>query len=173
MKPLTYSTNMTITKLSKLIKERKFGWVNSTITDSLFKTPKEISTDFKLFNFDRYISSEDVIKEMEKEGYKPANAWELLSWKDWNEKDWVVALGSVGEVRGLRHVVYLYRYDAKRYLDLSYWVGDWYAGSRFLAVRNSRLSTSEPETTLENSDPLALGAPCPHCGELVRVNFSK
>ena len=43
-------------KLSKLIEDRKFDWVNPSITDDLFEMPKEIGTDFKLFHFDKDIS---------------------------------------------------------------------------------------------------------------------
>jgi hypothetical protein len=46
-------------------------------------------------------------KEIEKEGYRAANISELLSWKDWNDKDWVAALGSVAAVDDSRSVPFL------------------------------------------------------------------
>ena len=150
-------TEIKIPKLSSLIETRKLDWVNSDIKDGLFETPKEISSGYKLYHFNKYISSEDAIKEMEKEGYRPANAWELLLWKDWNDKDWVVALGSVGKVGGDRFVPYLGKGGSKRDLYLHCWFGDWNARFRFLGVRNSALKTSDTEkTALGHSDTLSL-----------------
>lgn len=137
----------TIPKLSKLIKTKKFDWVNSDITDDLFPEPKEIGNDFKLYHFDKYIPSEDAVKEMKKDGFRPATAWELLSWPDWNEKDWVVALGSVCEVDGGRYVPDLDGSGAGRNLSLYWWGVGWSFRCRFLAVRNSSLSTSESGTS--------------------------
>lgn len=143
-----------IPPLKDLIKG--FDYVNPNITVENFPVPEEIGTDFKLFHFDRYISSDNAIKEMEKEGYKPARLYELLTWKDWNDKDWIVALGSVCEVDGDRRVPCLSRYDSERRLSLDWWGGDWYAFCRFLAVRNGsrKLGSSESPST---SVSLALG----------------
>ena len=157
-------------KLSKLIRSHKFDYVSILITDDLFPAPKKLRKGYKLFHFDKPISSEDAVEEMEKEGYAPANVYELLSWKDWNKDNYVIALGSVGEVCGIRRVVYLGRGGTERFLNLGHWSGGWYAYDRFLAVRNSTVKLS---SSVETSEPLSLGAPCPHCGELVRVRFSK
>lgn len=132
----------TIPNLSSLIEMKKFNYVNSDITEKLFPFPKEVGNDYKLFHFDRHISSEDAIKEMEKEGYRAANIYELLLWPNWEDKDWVVALGSVGEVGGDRHVPCLDRNDSKRDLDLYWWGDGWNADYRFLGVRNL---SSEPK----------------------------
>lgn len=121
-------------KLSALIKEWKFDYVNSNITDNLFEEPKEILNDYKLFLFDKYISSENAIKEMKKEGYRPANAWELLLWTEWNDKEWVVALDSVCGVSGNRGVPDLDGSASKRSLGLSWFDGGWSARCRFLGV---------------------------------------
>lgn len=156
------STTTKIPKLSTLIKGRKFDWVDSDITDTLFETPKEIGTDFRLFHFNRYISSDDAIKEMEKEGYRPANAWELLEWKDANEYDSVITLGSVGLVEGIQHVVVLRRVGAWQLLGLISRVGAWGAHGRFLAVRNSSLGTSKSEPTHR----------CPECNASITITLS-
>lgn len=143
--------------LKKLIKEKNFDYVNSDITDALFPEPEDISEAYKLFHFDRYISSKGAIEEMKKDGYRPTNIYELLLWKEWNEKDLVVALGSVGKVDGSRRVPCLSRGGSRRNLYLYWFDGGWDAGDRFLAVRNSVSGASEPalgslETlTLENA----------------------
>src|ERR1700744_2019666 len=122
--------------LKSLIKSKKFDWANPNITEDTFPLTPIRSSDYKLYHFDRYISSEDAIKEMEKEGYVPANIHELLLWKDWNDKDWVVALGSVGKVDGNRLVPCLDGSGSGRGLYL-YRFGDvWSSSYRLLAVRN-------------------------------------
>lgn len=126
----------TIPNLSSLIDMRKFDYVNSDITEKLFPFPNEVWNNYKLFHFDKDISSEDAIKEMEKEGYRAANIYELLLYLDWNEKDWIVALGSVAGVYGGRYVPCLGKSDSERHLGLSNWDDGWPAYYRFLAVRN-------------------------------------
>lgn len=142
-------TKTKIPKLEELIKEWKFDYVNFKIEDRLFPEPKEIKNDYKLFHFNELLSSEDAIQKMKKEGYKPANVYELLLWKDWIEKDWITALGSVGRVDGDRRVPCLDGNDSGRGLSLYWWDGDWAADCRFLGVRNSSLK-------LKNSEPSPL-----------------
>lgn len=139
----------TKTSLALLIKDRKFDWADSDITVENFPS-QEVSTDFKLYHFDRHISSESAIEKMKKDGYKPANIYELLLLPDWNGKDWVVALGSVCKVHGHRDVAYLYGGDSKRRLNLAWFDGVWHGYCRFLAVRNSDTATlgASPSETL-------------------------
>ena len=151
--------------LTSLIKEKEFDWVNSNITDTLFPEPKEIRNDFKLFHFDKYFSSEDAIKELEKYGWRAANAWELLSWKDWNGKDWVVALGSVGEVHGDHLVPSLDGGSSKRYLDLDWWGDDWSSFCRFLAVATCKDKATVIQSTHEKCKHTINF--CPACGEKI------
>jgi hypothetical protein len=134
-------------KLKQLIKQNKFDYVDSDITETNFPDNGRHLKDFKLFHFNRNISSENVVKEMEKEGYVPANIYELLEWKDWNDKDSIVALGSVWlHWNGYRSVAYLDSDGSRRRLNLCIWDGDWFDDGRFLAVRKSGTET------LNNSD---------------------
>lgn len=143
--------------LKKLIEAKKFSWVNSNITEANFPPQKIRSTDYNLYHFDRYISSEEVIKEMEKDGYAPANIYELLEWEGWNDKDWVVALASVCRVSGDRRVPCLSRFDSERDLSLVYWDDGWDGFCRFLAVRNSSLGASDTQKEfLGNLESLTL-----------------
>lgn len=140
--------------LKQLIENKKFDYVNSDI-ESHFELEKVRSDDFKLFHFGRYISSEDAIKEMEKAGYVPANLTELLLWEKWNEEDWVVALGSVALVLGVRYVPYLDGRDSERNLNL-HWFGDvWYGFCRFLGTK---VSSETKSSALGNSYTLNLEA---------------
>ncbi len=132
--------------LGKLIKQGNFSYVNSDITEVNFpdvstgQAEAGISADFKVYSFGRYISSEDAIKEMEKDGYKPANLRELIAYSKngWNGTDTVVALGQIwrGSVGG-RRVPYAWGDSGERRLDLLYFERDWSGSCRFLAVRNS------------------------------------
>lgn len=121
-------------KLKQLIKDKKLNYVNENITVENFLDDGRRLKDYKVFHFDRYISSEGAIKEMAKENYVPANIYELLEY-DWNGKDWLFALGSSCEVEGRRYVACLYVDGAKRRL-LLHWNDDAWDGSyRFLAVK--------------------------------------
>lgn len=159
--------------LKSLIDSWKFDWVNSDIEKN-FKLNPIRSSDYKLFHFDESISSENAIAEMEKEGYSPANAIELLSWKDWNDKDFVIAIGSAVEVDGGRYALCLLEIASKRRLGLLWFDGDWIARYRFLAIRNLSLNTKTLEKSeLGNLDSLKLEKDifkCDKCnGQKVRV----
>ena len=129
--------------LADMIKACKYNWVNNDINSKHFplkgKGKHELSA--ALFYLDRYIESDDVITEMDKQGYRPATIEELLAldekYPDLQKEFLIIALGSVwrrpsgdrdvpclrwnGSERGLD----LYWFDGKRY------VADW----RFLAIR--------------------------------------
>lgn len=123
---------MTIT--SK-IKDAGFAYVNSDI-DKFEDVPSR-STNHKVFHFNRSITSEEAIKEIEKEGCVPANLSELADWHMENKKngDWVVALGSVAGVDGPRLVPCLGEAGSGRKLGLGWFGIDWDGVCRFLAVR--------------------------------------
>lgn len=147
------------TTLTSLIKSLKFNYVNSDIEEHFtYEAPR--SADYKLFHFGRDIKSEDAVKEIEKEGYSPATLLELLAYaKDgWNNEDWVVALGSVAEVRLSRSVPYLAGRDAGRSLRLGWWGGRWLRDYRFLAVRTLSSGTQASTMAPSPSDSLSLEA---------------
>lgn len=140
-------TTTKIPSLASLIKKAKFDWINPNIKDDLFKVPQEISTDYKVYDTETGISSEDVIKLMKKDGYRPANAWELVSYAidGWNNKNWIVGLGSVGKVYGCRSVPCLDRRGSERGLRLGRFDDDWGPSYRFLAVRNLSSGTTSSD----------------------------
>lgn len=143
--------------LAETIADCKFDWTNSDI-EKRFTLGEPRSADYKIFHFDRDISSEDAVKEIEKEGYSPSTLSELLAYAQngWNDKDWVVALGSVARVHGHRNVPCLVRGERDRILNLHWWVGGWGGRCRFLAVRNSLLTIGAKPFALGNSDALTL-----------------
>lgn len=131
-----------------------FAYVNSSIEDN-FTLEEPRNSEYKIFKFDKIVTSEEVIEEIKKEGYLPATLSELLTYK--GIEDWLIALGSVGKVDGDRYVPYLDGSVSERGLDLRWWGRDWDGNCRFLAVRNLELSPSEPlENELSTSETLTL-----------------
>lgn len=126
------------------VKAGKYDWVNDGITDKNFPQTENDKTDgekeMALFHFNRYISSEDAIAGMKAEGYRPATMRELLGFGEHNpelQREFpIVALGSVAELFGDRHVGCLDRDDAGRSADLYCFGSVWSGSYRFLAVRN-------------------------------------
>lgn len=140
--------------LEQLIKSHNFNYINSNITSDLFP-PQDIRGEIEILHFpNEFLTSEEIIKRGAEKGLTPANIYELLSWEGWNGKDWVVALGSVGEVDGCRYVPYLYRYGSRRDLYLYWFDGRWGADCRSAFVRKSSLA-SDSQDSFE-SKPLAL-----------------
>ena len=139
--------------LKSLIESSRLDWVNSDITEGIFPPTPLRSSGYRLFHFNRDIPSEGVIAEMKKYGYEPATIYELLAWDGWNGKDMAAALGSVGEVVGVRYVPCLGRHDSERSLDLYGFDDVWHSDCRFLAVK---LSSETGKSDIGNSDTLAL-----------------
>lgn len=139
--------------LKQAIKAAKLDWVNTDIEEN-FSYGEPRNADYKLFHFDNLIAFDEVVKEIEKEGYSPATLSELLAYaKDgWNGEDWIVALGSSAQFGLIRHVVCLRRNGAGRGVNLLYWGGDWNSADRLLGVRNMALGASSvspsPSATL-------------------------
>lgn len=122
--------------LTQLIKNKKLDYANPNITIKNFPMPdSHVDVEYELVHFDRYISSEDAITELSRDGWRPATVYDLLGWPDWNGTDWVVAIGSVAEVYGNRGVPYLDRGGSRRRLFLGWFGSDWLASVRFLRVR--------------------------------------
>jgi hypothetical protein len=138
---LKKETCWVMTVLQRLIAAGKYDYVNPNINDSNFPVPENfaLGSDPKIHHFNRGISSEDVIRQINKDGYRPAMIWDLLDYgaknPDEQRKYPIVALGSVGRVDGRRVVPCLGGDDSERGLCLGYWVGGWVAGYSFLAVR--------------------------------------
>ena len=127
--------------LQGLIDAGKYDYVNPNITEDNFPVPAEfvLGSEPKIYHFNRYISSENAIKEMDKDGYRPAMIWDLLDYGAKNPEEQrkypIIGLGSIGEVDGDREVPYLIGFDSERRLNLYRWDDVWGSDYRFLAVR--------------------------------------
>lgn len=128
--------------LAEMISVGNYDWVNSDITNDHFPVKGEgkQEQELVLFHFNRAISSDDAMKKMEEDGYKPAVIEELLalgeSQPELQRQFPIVALGSVWrDSDGGRRVPSLDWCDAERDLDLSAFELDWREDYRFLARR--------------------------------------
>ena len=128
--------------IEEMVAAGQYDWSNSDITLAHFPTKRvgKAETKVELLHFDRSISSEEALKEMDKMGYRPAEAHELLAfgakYPDVQREFPLVALGSVWRrLGGRRRVVCLRRSDAARDAGLHWFGHGWRALWRFAAVR--------------------------------------
>ena len=115
--------------------------VNSSITSKTFSSAQhgQAELQINLIRFEQRMTSEDVLRELEKEGLRAVELRELLAFgathPDVQRKFSVVGLGSVWHDRkGYRNVPCLYAASEGRYLDLHWWDDAWYSHSRFAVV---------------------------------------
>lgn len=139
--------NIDYTKtIEQAIADGNYDWKNDNITAQHFPVSPEMigkkaEVSAKLFHFNRDISSDDVISEMDKAGYRPATLMELLVlgflFPELQRQFPIVALGSRWHgAGGYRGVPYLF-VRGRRELDLTSrgFADDWLAPCRFLGVR--------------------------------------
>lgn len=128
--------------LEKMIDAGKYDWVNSDITEENFPMPEGfvLGAQIKLFRFNESsIFSQEVKKEMKRDGWRPATIWDLLDYgakyPEMQMSFQIAALGSVTRVDGDRYCACLTRDGTRRNLSLllsdSGWMLDTF---RFLAV---------------------------------------
>ena len=123
--------------LSQLIKANKFTYVNKDIITKNFPPQGKIE-EVELIDFKKALTTDEAIKLLAEQGFRPATIYELLTWsqKNWNGKDWIVALGSVWRsADGDRYVVCLGSDASGRDLSLRWVEDDWDVFCRFAAVK--------------------------------------
>lgn len=128
--------------VEEAVEAGNFGWSDENIVSKNFPKPangKKSEKEVVLFHFNKSMSSEAAIAEMDKVGYRPATIWELLGLAvkepDLQRKFPIIALGSVCELCGIRHVAFLYEEPDFRGLGLDRFGGGWGDGGRFAGVR--------------------------------------
>ena len=128
--------------VEELVVEGNYDWSNSNVTSKNFPRSEEGTKDKKevaLFHFNKTMTSEDVIAEMKKDGYRPATIFELLALgvtqPELQRGFPIIALGSDCTLDGGRHVADLYGVAGGRGLGLGWLGGDWSVGCRFVGLR--------------------------------------
>ncbi len=139
--PFTVTVDYTQT-VEEMVQAGKYDWKNSDISSKNFpvKRREPGKVEVHLIHFNRAISSDDAIKELDRMGFRLAELPELLALgaqhPDEQKKYPIIALGSVWQdPGGDRDVPYLVRNDSGRGLSLGWFEGGWGEDYRFAAVR--------------------------------------
>lgn len=129
-------------KVEQAIKLGKYDWMNDNITQKNFPTERKGKAEVvvELIHFNRYFSSEEALKELDRMGYRPAELMELLAfgekYSEVQREFPIVALASVWQnPGGHRSVPCLDGHGSGRGLDLNWLEDDWDGHWRFAAVR--------------------------------------
>jgi len=130
--------------LDTMITAGRYDWKNGDINDQNFPISgrRTSETEIALFHFNKGMSTDAVLAELDKRGFRAATLPELLALgadqPELQRQFPIIALGSVWrDPIGIRCVAYLDGSGAERYLNL-YWYGrDWKDICRFAAVRKS------------------------------------
>jgi len=124
------------------IKAGRYDWVNDDITQKNFPQTHsgEAAVEIQLLHFNRTMSSDDVLREMENQNLRPATLQELLAlgekYPQVQKEFPVVAIGSVWQgPSGGRRVPFLGWDGRERDLSLGWVGGVWNGDCRFAAVR--------------------------------------
>ncbi|MGH9460150.1 MAG: hypothetical protein ACRD1X_02955 [Vicinamibacteria bacterium] len=126
--------------LVAMIQTGRYDWVNSDITEKHFPVasgPAQVSIE--LVHFNRVMSTDDVLSELDRRGLRPATLPELLAfgekYPEKQRKFPIIALGSVWRYwLGGCHAPYLWGNALVRCLFL-FWLGRWRGRCCFAAVR--------------------------------------
>ena len=120
----------------------RYDWANSDITSKSFSTKRtgKAELTIELVHFNRAISTEDALRELDRMGMRSAELHKLLAfgekYPDVQREFPIVALGSVRQGRdGHRFVPCLDGNGSGRDLRLHWIEGDWSDFYRFAAVR--------------------------------------
>jgi hypothetical protein len=123
------------------VKAGHYDWVSSNINSHNFSTTQKGSrrVEMKLIHFDRVISTEEALRELDRMGYRPSELHELLAFgRDHPEiqrKFPIIGLGAAWrDGRGDARVPYLGRCGSKRGLYLNWLENDWPEICRFAAL---------------------------------------
>ena len=113
--------------VEKAVKAGKYYWKDDDITDKNFPPKRSGSAeiDIQLVNFNKNMSSEDVLKELDKMGLRPAELPELLvlgtKYPNEQKRYPIIALGSVWrDLDGDCYVPFLFGGGSERELYLIY-----------------------------------------------------
>ncbi|MBI2097936.1 MAG: hypothetical protein HYT46_03330 [Candidatus Vogelbacteria bacterium] len=119
--------------LAEMIAAGRYDSVNSSITAEHFPVTGrgQQAVEVELFHFGRVMSSEQVMAELDRVGYRPTRIEELLALgaarPDLQRQFPIIALGSPWRnLHGYRRVTYLGEWHVKRKLSLHWFGSDWW-----------------------------------------------
>jgi hypothetical protein len=124
------------------VRRGKYDWKNGDITTEHFPTKRKgkIEAEIRLFHFNRQMTNEAVLEEMDKAGYRAAETHEMLAlgekYPEEQRKYPIAGLGSVWRPwAGDCRVVSLGESDDERGAGLARVEGHWDESWRFAGVR--------------------------------------
>jgi hypothetical protein len=136
--------------LAKMIEAGNFDWRDDDVNPLNFPDLEEeknlnkvIRLKAKIFNFEKAISSENILEELDREGYRPATLVELLALAKVDpglqERFTIVSLGSTWtNIIDSRRAPCIRVYRGERELNTDGLEGAWVTSYNFLAIRKSR-----------------------------------
>lgn len=117
-----------------------YGWTNSDLTEKKFPVTEDQhgEWEWKLFHFNRSISSEDAIRLIQEDGFEPTQTGHILTFGEINPEEQrkypIIGLSSVAVVNLFRLVPGLWCGRGRRELCLYWFDNDWSGRCRFLGV---------------------------------------
>ncbi|HOX21370.1 MAG TPA: hypothetical protein PKZ02_00100 [Candidatus Paceibacterota bacterium] len=128
--------------LDQMIESGNYDWVDSDISKKHFpiKDQGTAELNMELVHYNKFMSSDDVIKDLDSRNLRPAILPELLafgaSYPDKQREFLIVALVSIWQdSHGFRHVAFLCSVGSKPRLALGVWDSGWHDNACFLVVR--------------------------------------
>lgn len=128
--------------IEEAVRRGHYNYADANITSQNFSTKQKgkVERVMELIHFDCYISTNEILKEFDRMGYRPAELHELLAFgeqhPDVQRKFPVVALGPVWRrPDGYRLVPCLWGGTDNRGLGLHWFGGGWVSGFRFIVCR--------------------------------------
>ncbi|MEE8131502.1 MAG: hypothetical protein V3T98_00400 [Candidatus Paceibacterota bacterium] len=128
--------------VEEAVKAGKYDSSNNNIMTKNFSSNRRGKTEAEitLIHFDSCMESEDVIREIDKQGFRLAELLELLAfgakYPDVQRDFPIVALGSAWQIPdGVRRMPCLGRVAGERVLDLGWFGSGWRSDVRFAVLR--------------------------------------
>jgi len=128
--------------LADAIDAGQYQGVHASFTRENFPPARsgQAEVEIILVRYQQRMESENVLRELDKEGLRAAELSEILAfgaeYPEVQRRFSVIGLGSVWKDRkGYRNVPCLYEASEGRYVDLHWWDDGWYSFSRFAAIR--------------------------------------
>lgn len=130
--------------LTEMIRAGNYDAVERNIDADHFpiKDQGKIGLDIELIHYGKYMFGDDIIRDLNSRGLRPATLPELLAfgsaYPNKQREFPIMALGSLWRRwHGFRCVPFLHGLDSnsRRWLSFRFWFGGWYDICRFAAIR--------------------------------------
>jgi len=131
--------------LAQYLASGAYDWVNEDIKKCwiLSRAVPDGKQEAILLYYNKSMTSQEVLDDMERQGLRPGTDRELLELgvqhPDLQRKFPIVELGTMIEFSGGQRVLFLYGLSSVRFLYLDWFGSDWYGYCRFISFRKEDL----------------------------------